>query len=180
MPFAPRPALMRSLKLTQSKPGSPAAQTARQAAAAAADSDPLVRADRLFGGPSHLVLLSDTGPALSFMGWTIGSSRAESVDEQGQGSRAVEVEIMFSESGDYVVFERVETQTADGVPHLLTSLGEFAAARDVCRYCETSTLDPQADAARAAAMDHAARHWHWLKRSGRRSGAERIELPFSL
>jgi hypothetical protein len=171
---------MRTLKLAQSKPGSAAPPSARQAAAATADADPLVRADRLFGGPSHLVLLSDSGPALSFMGWTIGSSRAESVDERGHGSRAVEVEIMFSESGDYVVFERIETRTADGVPQLATSVEEFATPRDVCRYCETSTLDPQADAARAAAVDHTARQWHWLKRPGRRSGGERVELPFAL
>lgn len=171
---------MRSLKLTQSKPASSNTQTARQAAAAAADADPLGRAERLFGGPAHLVLLSDAGPALSFMGWTIGSSRAEAVEEGVQGSRAVEVEIMFSEDGDYVVFERIETRTADGVLQLSTSVGEFAAPRDVFRYCETSTVDPQADAARAAAVDHAARQWHWLKRPGRRSGGERLELPFAL
>jgi hypothetical protein len=171
---------MRSLKLTQSKPTVSPALSARQAAAAAADADPLIRADRLFGGPSHLVLLSDSGAALSFMGWTIGSSRAESVDEHGLGFRAVEVEIMFSENGDYVVFEKIETRAADGVEQLATNVGEFGAPRDVCRYCEASTLDPQADAARAAAVDHAARHWHWLKRPGRRSGGGKLELPFAL
>jgi hypothetical protein len=170
---------MRSLKLTQSKPSSAVAPSARQAAATAADLDPIVRADRLFGAPSHLVLLSDNGPALSFMGWTIAASKAEAVDEDGQGARVVEVEIMFSEGGDYVVFERIEIRTADGVLQLATNVAEFPAPRDVCRYCESATLDAQADAARAAAVDHAARQWHWLKRPGRRAG-EKLELPFSL
>ena len=170
---------MRPLKLTQSKPSPVGAPSARQAAAAATDLDPLARADRLFGAPAHLVLLSDSGPALSFMGWTIGSSKAEAVDEDGQGARVVEVEIMFSEGGDYVVFERIETRTADGVPQLATAVAEFPAPRNVCRYCETATLDSQADAARAAAVDHAARQWHWLKRPGRRAH-EKLELPFSL
>lgn len=173
---------MRSLKLTQSKPSSPASPSARQAAAAAVDADPLTRADRLFGAPAHLVLPRDTGPALSFMGWTIGSSRAESVDEETRDLRAVEVEIMFSEGGDYVVFERAETRDAEGTTEFNSSVAEFAGPGDVCRYCETSTLDPQADAARAAAVDHAAHQWHWLKRPGRRGsgGRESVELPFSL
>jgi hypothetical protein len=170
---------MRSLKLSQSKTTPGAASTTRQMAAPTADSDPLARADRLFGGPAHLVLLSDNGPALSFMGWTLGSSRAESVDEQGQNSRVVEVEIMFSEEGNYVVFERFETQLADSGPLLVTNAAAFPAPRDVCRYCETATQDPQADAARAAAVDHAARQWHWLKRPGRRGG-EKLELPFAI
>jgi hypothetical protein len=170
---------MRSLKLAQSKPGPASQPSARQAAVAAVDLDPVARADRLFGAPAHLVLLSDTGPALSFMGWTIGSSRAEAVDQDGQGARIVEVEIMFSEGGDYVVFEKIETQTADGIGQLVTNVAEFPAPRDVCRYCETATLDSQVDAARAAAVDHAARQWHWLKRPGRRA-AEKLELPFSL
>jgi hypothetical protein len=170
---------MRSLKLAQSKPSPSAAPSARQASAAAHDSDPLARADMLFGAPAHLVLLSDSGPALSFMGWTLGSSRAEAADENGEDVRAVQIEIMFSESGEYVVFERIETQTADGTPQLAANVEEFRSAREVCRYCETSTLDPQADAARAAAVDHAARQWHWLKRPGRR-GAEKLELPFAL
>lgn len=170
---------MRSLKLTQSKPSPATIPSARQAAVAATDLDPLARADRLFGAPAHLVLLSDNGPALSFMGWTIGASKAESVDEGGQNGRVVEVEIMFSEAGDYVVFERIETRTADGVPQLATNVAEFPAPRDVCRYCETATLDSQTDAARAAAVDHAARQWHWLKRPGRRAH-EKLELPFAL
>jgi len=139
----------------------------------------VAHADRLFGAPAHLVLLSDTGPALSFMGWTIGSSRAESVGHHGETSRTVEIEIMFSESGDYVVFERIETQLAEQDPLLIASVAEFPAPRDVARYCETSTSDPQADAARAAAIDHAARQWHWLKRPGRR-GVGKLEFPFSL
>lgn len=171
---------MPSLKLTQSKPSPATAPTVRQTAAAAADIDPLARADRLFGAPAHLVLLSDTGPALSFMGWTLGSSRAEAVDEQGQGSRVVEVEIMFSEAGDYAVFERIESRTADGVTQLASTVAEFGSPRDVVRYCETGTLDPQADAARAAALDHTARQWHWLRRPGRRGAGEKVELPFSL
>jgi hypothetical protein len=166
---------MAPLKLAHSKPTLPPAKSA----AAAADVDPLVRADRLFGGPSHLVLLSDTGPAVSFMGWTIGSSRADSVDADGQPARVVEIEIMFSEAGDYVVFERVETHVADGLPQLAASVGQFRSPREVRRYCETSTLDPQSDAARAAAVDHAARQWHWLKRPGRRA-TETLELPFAL
>ena len=170
---------MRSLKLTQSKPGAQAPLSARQSTAAAVDADPLARADRLFGAPAHLVLLSDTGPALSFMGWTLGSSRAESVGNDGEIMRVVEVEIMFSETGDYVVFERIETRDEMGQVELLASIAEFPAPRDVRRYCEGGSLDPQADAARAAAVDHAARLWPWLKRPGRRGG-EKVELPFSL
>jgi hypothetical protein len=170
---------MRSVKLSESKPAPAASVAVRQAQAAAADVDPLARADRLFGGPAHLVLLSDSGPALSFMGWTLGSSRAESLGENGQGSRVVEVEIMFSESGRYVVFERIETHLADCAPQFVANVAEFQAPRDVCRFCETATSDPQADAARAAAVDHAARQWYWLRRPGRRA-QEKLELPFSL
>jgi hypothetical protein len=170
---------MRRLKLTQSKPAPAHALSARQSAVAAADADPLARADRLFGGPTHLVLLSDSGPALSFMGWTLGSARAESVETGREGSRVVEVEVMFSESGDYVISERVEMHMSDGPPRLAATVSEFPAPRDVIRYCETSTLDPQADATRAAAVDHAARHWPWLKRGGKREKGS-LTLPFSL
>ena len=172
---------MRRLKLTQSKPAPTPALSARQTAVAAVDADPLARADRLFGGPTHLVLLSDSGPALSFMGWALGTARAESIDSGGEGTRIVEIEVMFSESGDYVVSERIETLLSDGSSRLAATVTEFPAARDLIRYCETTTLDPQADATRAAAVDHAARHWPWLKRGGKRGGGGgAIKLPFAL
>jgi hypothetical protein len=171
---------MRHLKLSQSKPNPAPAPSARQAAAAAADTDPLARAERVYGAPEHLVLLSDNGPALSFMGWTIGAARAEAVDES-EGTRTVEMEVMFSETGDYVVSERIETRVGDTVTAFAATVTEFPSPRDVIRYCETATLDPQADATRAAAVDHAARHWPWLKRSGRREkGSAALKLPFAL
>ncbi len=167
---------MRSLKLSVSKPSAPA-QSTRQAAAA---DSPVERAERQFGAPAHLVLVSDAGPAVSFMGWTLGSATAESTDPSSGASRAVIVEVMFSEQGGYVICERIETRENGGMHELGAIVTEFPAPRDVHRYCEQATLDPQADAARAAAVDHSARLWPWLKRPGRHGTGESVIPPFAL
>ena len=169
---------MRPLKLSIAKPSAPA-QTARQAAAWS--ETPLDRAERLFGAPAHLVLLSDNGPALSFMGWTLGTATAATSDPAaGIASRNVVVEVMLSETGDYVIFERIETHMTDGRLELGATVAEFPAPRDVHRYCEQGTLDPQADAARAAAVDHSARSWPWLKRPGRGAASDSAAPPFPI
>ncbi len=171
---------MRPLKLSVTKP-TVTTQSARQAAAANADSSPVERAERQFGAPAHLVLVSDNGPAVSFMGWTLGTATAEMSDEDTGGARIVIVEVMFSETGDYVICERIETRQGTSTVGLGAIVAEFPAPRDVHRYCEQATLDPQADAARAAAVDHSARLWPWLKRPGRGgAGNSGIVPPFAL
>jgi hypothetical protein len=87
---------------------------------------------------------------------------------------------MLSETGAYVIFERIETHLTDGRLELGATVAEFPAPRDVHRYCEQGTLDPQADAARAAAVDHSARSWPWLKRSGRGAASDRSAPPFAI
>jgi hypothetical protein len=169
---------MRSLKLSVTKPSAPA-QGSRQAAAAGADS-PAERAERQFGAPAHLVLVSDEGPAVSFMGWTLGTATAEMSEQDTGGLRIVVVEVMFSEEGEYVICERIETRQGGGTRELGAIVTKFPAPRDVHRYCEQATLDPQADAARAAAVDHSARLWPWLKRPGRHGTGESIVPPFAL
>jgi hypothetical protein len=179
---------MRSLKLAQTKPIASASPppapipppfVRTTVGTAAIDTDPLARAERLFGAAGHLVLVSDHGPARSFIGWTLGSSRADAVGDAGTSVRVV-VEIMFSEAGGYVVFERNETRLADGAARFSSSVVELPLPADVRRYCESSTQDLQTDAARAAAVDQAARTWHWLKRPGRRVAGEPLNFPFSL
>ena len=170
---------MRSLKLSVAKP-SAQAQSARQAAAAEADSSPGERAERQFGAPAHLVLVSDEGPAVWFMGWTLGTATAATSEAATAASRTVVVEVMFSENGDYIICERIEARHADGTLTLGAVVAEFPAPRDLHRYCEQATDDPQSDAARAAAVDHSARLWPWLKRPGRHGVTGAAIPPFAL
>jgi hypothetical protein len=88
--------------------------------------------------------------------------------------------VMLSETGDYVICERIETQHIDGGLQFGATVAEFPAPRDLHRYCEQATLDPQTDAARAAAVDHSARAWPWLKRPGRGGATENGTPPFAL
>ncbi len=147
----------------------------------APESDQIEHAERIFGAPMHMVLVNDHGPAMSIMGWTLGTARAE-VEEGAGATRTVVVEILFSETGRYVVSERIVTQLSD-YKMLAATLSEHRSTRDVRRYCDTTStsFDPARDATLAAALDHASRVWPWLKRPGRtRSLSGSIALPFAL
>ncbi len=144
------------------------------------DNDPVARAERVFGCPSHLVLVSDKGPALSIMGWTLGAGRAD-VREGPGATRTTVIEIMFTETGRYAVCERVGTQGEKPDAKALTAtLTEFESPRDVRRYCETSSFDSARDMALAAALDHATRVWPWLRRPARVRAVRSLTLPFAV
>jgi hypothetical protein len=151
-------------------------------AAAAASTDPILMADRLFGGPSHMILVDDARPAVAFMGWKIGAGRAD-CDEDGR-SRAVTVEIMIAESGDYAICLREETELADGGMTLAARVELFPSGRDVRRFVEQeigTTADPVRDMAMVAALDHSARIWPWLRRQPRRTATTGSHpIPFAL
>jgi hypothetical protein len=157
---------MPPLKIVGRKAAS-APPRAGNAGVEASGEGPAQRAERLFGGPAHLVLVSDDGPAMSFLGWTLGTARAECIEHVTAPSRAAVVDILFSVSGRYVVSERVETRLSDGALRLSAKVSKFRLARDIRRYCEAPTLDAQADVARGAAFDHAFQVWPWLKRPAR-------------
>jgi hypothetical protein len=147
----------------------------------APDSAQVDHAERIFGQPTHMVLVNDLGPAMSIMGWTLGVARAE-VSEGPSRTRTVVVEILFTETGRYVVSERVVTELSD-YKMLTATLSEHRSSRELRRHCEVSStsFDPARDATLAAALDHASRIWPWLKRPGRtRSLSGSITLPFSL
>jgi hypothetical protein len=151
--------------------------------AAAANADPIVMADRLFGGPSHMILVDDHRAAVAFMGWKIGSGRAV-CDEDGR-SRSVTVEIMIAESGDYALCQRIETELADGATTLEARVELFPSGRDVRRFVEhdIDAADPVRDMAMVAALDHSARIWPWLRRQPRRATSSAISthaIPFPL
>jgi hypothetical protein len=167
---SPRSESMRALRSIPTR--SPAPTTR---AAAAADRDAHQYADRMFGSAVHMVLVDDHGPAVSFMGWKIGAARAES--HESAGARTVEVEILFAQSGEYAVCERISTTLCDAAPALDATVTLFPSPRDVRRFAESATLDPMRDMAVASALDHAARAWPWLRRSRKASG---YTIPFAL
>jgi hypothetical protein len=127
------------------------------------DTRPLQLAERLFGGPSHLVLLDDERTAVSFLGWRIGASVIE-CSEGGGATRIVTVEILYSRAGEYAVTERSTLRLADSASRLdATTVTLLATSRDVRRFCETATGDPVRDMVLAAALDHGARTWPSLR-----------------
>lgn len=167
---SPRSESLRALRSLPTRSPSPTTR-----AAAAADHDPHQYADRMFGSAIHMVLVDDHGPAISFMGWRIGSARAEARD--AATTRTIEVEFLFAENGEYAVCERVSTTLADAPPALDATVTLFPSARDVRRFAESATTDPMRDMAIASALDHAARAWPWLRRARKGTG---YTIPFAL
>ncbi len=129
------------------------------------DADALRLAERQFGAATHMVLVDDRGPAVSFMGWKLGAAFVECSEDTGS-TRTVTVEVLYSETTAYGVAERSETRLADGATRLDASVTLFNSTRDIRRHCESWTGDAVRDMARAAALDHAVRAWPGL-RAGR-------------
>lgn len=140
--------------------------------------EPAHLAERLFGAATHVVLVSDGGPALSIVGWTLGTGRAEVSDDRG-ASRTVVAEVMYSEAGHYVVYEHQIAQGGDATP-LAATVNEFRTAPDLWRYSETGSFDSARDIALATAVDHASRVWPWLRRGPARRAVSAMALPFAL
>lgn len=126
----------------------------------------------------HMVLVDDVRPAVSFMGWKVGSGRVD-CDDAGT-KRSITVDLLFSETGKYALCERTETVLADGATRLEASVVLFTSAKDVRRFVENGlgASDPVRDLATVAALDHSAKIWPWLRRHSRRVGS--YTLPFAL
>jgi hypothetical protein len=129
-------------------------------------------AEKLFGAPTHVVLVNDHGPAVSFTGWKLGTSEATCA-ESGGAVRTVIVEVLYSNTMPYVVAERSETRQVNGETQLDASVKLCRAEKHVRSVCETPTGDVVRDMARATALDHAISVWPWLAPTGRRSSRER-------
>jgi hypothetical protein len=161
-----------AVRVLRSIPGSASATRSQTPA----EHDPIQHAERLFGAVAHMVLVNDHGPAVSFMGWRVGTGRAESRDQSG--ARTIEIEILFAESGEYAVCERVSNQLADmSHPHLDARVRVLPSARDLRRFAEASTADPMRDMALASALDHSTRVWPWLRRPRKVTS---YTIPFAL
>ncbi|HWZ60733.1 MAG TPA: hypothetical protein VNW46_17245, partial [Gemmatimonadaceae bacterium] len=109
--MSPRSESLRALRsIPPTRSPSPTAR-----AAAAADNDPRMYADRMFGASAHLVLVDDHGPAVSFTGWKLGAGRAECRDP-GHSTRTIDIEVLFGVTGEYAISERIATHFADSPP----------------------------------------------------------------
>lgn len=128
---------------------------------------PRETAERLFGAPSHTILVSDRGPTVAFMGWRLGSGRAEAA-EAGGPSRVVEVEIYVDEEARYAVAERAIYVAADGQRALDAAVTLLGSATEVRAYCDAASIEPMRDAALCAALDHVSKFWPHLDRRQRR------------
>jgi hypothetical protein len=135
---------------------------------------PQYSAERLFGAPSHIILVSDSGPSVAFMGWRLGVGRAEAQDRSGV-SRVVEVEIYFDDAGHYAVAERAEYAGSGGQAALDAAVTKLESAAEVRAYCDAAAIEPMRDAALCAALDHVAKFWPHL---GRRERRRSITPPF--
>jgi hypothetical protein len=130
----------------------------------------------MFGSSMHMVLVDDHGPAVSFMGWKLGSGRAES-REPGHSTRSIDIELLFAENGEYAICERIATTLADAPRALEATVTLLPSARDARRFAESATADAMRDMALVAALDHAARAWPWLRRARKATG---YTIPFAL
>ena len=119
-------------------------------------------AERLFGAPTHVVLVNDHGPAVSFNGWRLGSGEATCAEDEG-AIKKVTVEVLYSSGTPYAVAERCETRQVDGSTRMEATVAVCRAAKDVRYMCEHPTGDVVRDMARATALDHAIRVWPWLE-----------------
>jgi hypothetical protein len=126
-------------------------------------------AERLFGAPTHVVLVNDHGPAVSFTGWKLGSGVATCAESEGD-VKTVTVEVLYSSTTPYAVAERVQTRRIDGSTRMEATVAVCRGAKDVRQVCENPSGDMVRDMARASALDHAIRVWPWLEpRSSRGS-----------
>jgi hypothetical protein len=119
-------------------------------------------AERLFGAPTHVVLVNDHGPAVSFTGWRLGTAEATCSEAEG-AIKKVTVEVLYSRETPYAVAERCETRQLDGATRMEATVSVCRAAKDVRSVCESPTGDVVRDMARATALDHAIRVWPWLE-----------------
>jgi hypothetical protein len=126
-------------------------------------------AEKLFGAPTHVVLVNDHGPTVSFMGWKLGSGEVTCAEVEGAVKRVI-VDVMYSSATPYAIAERCETRQLNGTTQMDATVSVCRAEKDVRRVCESSTGDVARDMARATALDHAIRVWPWLEpRSSRGS-----------
>ncbi len=128
---------------------------------------PRQTAERLFGAASHTILVSDRGPTVAFLGWRLGSGRAEATERGGIG-RVVEVEIYLDEDDRYAVAERAEYVAGDGQRALDAAVTVLGSDGEVRAYCDAASFEPMRDAALCAALDHVAKFWPHLDRRQRR------------
>ena len=119
-------------------------------------------AEKLFGAPTHVVLVNDHGPAVSFTGWKLGSGEATCAEDEGAVKRVI-VDVLYSSATPYAIAERCETRQINGATQMEASVSVCRAEKDVRRVCESSTGDVVRDMARATALDHAIRVWPWLE-----------------
>jgi hypothetical protein len=126
-------------------------------------------AEKLFGAPTHVVLVNDHGPAVSFTGWKLGRGEATCAEREGAVKKVI-VEVLYSTTAPYAITERCETRQVNGATQMEASVSLCRAEREVRRVCESPTGDMVRDMARATALDHAIRVWPWLEpRSSRGS-----------
>lgn len=126
-------------------------------------------AEKLFGAPTHVVLVNDHGPAVSFTGWKLGSGEATCAEEEGAVKKVI-VDVLYSSTSPYAIAERCETRQINGATQMEASVSVCRGEKDVRRVCESPTGDVVRDMARATALDHAIRVWPWLEpRSSRGS-----------
>jgi hypothetical protein len=124
-------------------------------------------AERMFGAPTHVVLVNDHGPAVAFTGWKLGSGEATCAETEG-AIKKVTVDVLYSNASPYAVAERCETRHVDGATQMEATVSLCRAAKDVRSMCERPTGDVVRDMARATALDHAIRVWPWLEPTPRR------------
>jgi hypothetical protein len=126
-------------------------------------------AEKLFGAPTHVVLVNDHGPAVAFTGWKLGSGEVTCAEMEGAVKKVI-VDVLYSSTTPYAIAERCETRQINGATQMDATVSVCRAEKEVRRVCESSTGDVARDMARATALDHAIRVWPWLEpRSSRGS-----------
>jgi hypothetical protein len=119
-------------------------------------------AERLFGAPTHVVLVNDHGPAVAFTGWKLGSGEATCAETEG-AIKKVTVDVLYSASTPYAIAERCEVRQMDGATRMEATVSLCRGEKGVRSVCESPTGDMVRDMARATALDHAIRVWPWLE-----------------
>jgi hypothetical protein len=89
-------------------------------------------AERLFGAATHQVLVDDHGPAISVMGWRLGSAHVDCSEGDG-AMRRVTFELLYSEAKEYAITERVQLTLANGATRLEASVTRLSSPKDVLR-----------------------------------------------
>lgn len=125
------------------------------------DAPELALAYETFGQPEPLMLLRQEG-ALRILGWTLGSGRAESRDQE-QRAEFVGIDVVLIGDGRYAVSERMAADGVYGLSRLEARCEVFDNLVEARRYCEEAGGDSTRVAARLAALDHATRRWPPLR-----------------